>query len=124
MQMERRRFVSGALGGGAAAAMAAWFPAWAPSVSSGITAPLPTVSGNDITLRIARQTMRIDGKASRAIGINGTVPAPLVRLQDGQTARLPVVTDLDKDSTITWHPLILPLQMDGVPAGRFPGTTP
>src|SRR3546814_10309608 len=32
-------------------------------------------SGNDITLRIARQTMRIDGKLSRAIGINGTVPA-------------------------------------------------
>ena len=68
MQMERRRFVSGAVGGGAAAAMAAWFPAWAQSVSSGITAPLPTVSGNDITLRIARQTMRIDGKVSRAIG--------------------------------------------------------
>src|SRR3546814_9018714 len=62
MQMERRRFVSGALGGGAAAAMAAWFPAWAQPVSPGITAPLPTVSGNDITLRIARQTMRIDGK--------------------------------------------------------------
>src|SRR3546814_17238247 len=80
MQMERRRFVSGALGGGAAAAMAAWFPAWAQPVSPGITAPLPTVSGNDITLRIARQTMRIDGKLSRAIGINGTVPATLVSL--------------------------------------------
>ena len=74
MQMERRRFVSGALGGGAAAAMAAWFPAWAQPVSSGITAPLPTVSGNDITLRIARQTMRIDGKVSRAIGT--TAPCP------------------------------------------------
>src|SRR3546814_11602931 len=93
MQMERRRFVSGALGGGAAAAMSAWFPAWAQSVSSGITAPLPTVSGNDITLRIARQTMRIDGKVSRAIGINGTVPAPLVRLKEGQTARLTVGND-------------------------------
>src|SRR3546814_6964707 len=87
MRMERRRFGSGALGGGAAAAMAAWFPAWAQPVSSGITAPLPTVSGNEITLRIARQTMRIDGKLSRAIGINGTVPAPLVRLKEGQTPR-------------------------------------
>ncbi|MGQ3289402.1 MULTISPECIES: copper resistance system multicopper oxidase [unclassified Sphingopyxis] len=122
--MERRRFVSGALGGGAAAAMAAWFPAWAQSVSSGITAPLPTVSGNDITLRIARQTMRIDGKVSRAIGINGTVPAPLVRLKEGQTARLTVVNDLDEDSSIHWHGLILPFQMDGVPGVSFPGIKP
>jgi CopA family copper-resistance protein len=124
MQMERRRFVSGALGGGAAAAMAAWFPAWAQTVSSGITAPLPTVSGNDITLRIARQTMRIDGKISRAIGINGTVPAPLVRLKEGQAAKLTVVNDLDEDSSIHWHGLILPFQMDGVPGVSFPGIKP
>ena len=124
MQMERRRFVNGALGGGAAAAMAAWFPAWAQPVSSGITAPLPTVSGNDITLRIARQTMRIDGKLSRAIGINGTVPAPLVRLKEGQTAKLTVVNDLDEDSSIHWHGLILPFQMDGVPGVSFPGIKP
>ncbi len=124
MQMERRRFVSGALGGGAAAAAAAWFPAWAQPVSSGITAPLPTVSGNDITLRIARQTMRIDGRLSRAVGINGTVPAPLVRLKEGQTARLTVVNDLDEDSSIHWHGLILPFQMDGVPGVSFPGIKP
>jgi CopA family copper-resistance protein len=104
--------------------MAAWFPAWAQPVSPGITAPLPTVSGNDITLRIARQTMRIDGKLSRAIGINGTVPAPLVRLKEGQTAKLTVVNDLDEDSSIHWHGLILPFQMDGVPGVSFPGIKP
>jgi len=104
--------------------MAAWFPAWAQSGSTGITAPVPTVSGNDITLRIARQTMRIDGKLSRAIGINGTVPAPLVRLTEGQTAKLTVVNDLDEDSSIHWHGLILPFQMDGVPGVSFPGIKP
>ncbi|HJS11523.1 copper resistance system multicopper oxidase [Sphingopyxis sp.] len=124
MQIDRRRFVNGALGGGAAAAIAAWFPAWAQSGSTGITAPVPTVSGNDITLRIARQTMRIDGKLSRAIGINGTVPAPLVRLKEGQTAKLTVVNDLDEDSSIHWHGLILPFQMDGVPGVSFPGIKP
>ena len=124
MQMDRRRFVSAALGGGAAAALAPWFPAWAQPVSPGITAPIPTVSGNDIRLRIARQTMRIDGKVSRAIGINGTVPAPLVRLKEGQTARLTVVNDLDEDSSIHWHGLILPFHMDGVPGVSFPGIAP
>jgi len=124
MQINRRRFVSGALGGGAAAASAVWFPAWAQPVSAGIVAPLPTVSGHDISLRIARQTMRIDGKVSRAIGVNGTVPAPLIRLKEGQTARLTVINDLDEDSSIHWHGLILPFQMDGVPGVSFPGIRP
>ncbi len=124
MQIERRRFVNMALGGGTAAALAAWYPAWAQPVSAGVASTLPTVSGNDITLRIARQTMRIDGKVSRAIGINGTVPGPLVRLKEGQTARLTVVNDLDVDSSIHWHGLILPFQMDGVPGVSFPGIKP
>ena len=121
MQMDRRYFVGGIFGGSAAAA---WFPAWAQPVSPGIVAPLPAVSGPDINLRIARQTMRIDGRLSRAIGINGTVPAPLVRLKEGQTARLTVVNDLDEDSSIHWHGLILPFQMDGVPGVSFPGIKP
>ena len=124
MQIDRRRFVSAALSGGTAAALVPWFPAWAQPVSPGIVASLPTVSGNDITLRIARQTMRVDGKISRAIGINGTVPAPLVRLKEGQTAKLTVVNDLDEDSSIHWHGLILPFHMDGVPGVSFPGIKP
>ncbi len=124
MQIDRRRFVGGALGGGTAVALASWFPAWAQPVSPGIASTLPTVSGNDITLRIARQTMRIDGKVSRAIGINGTVPAPLVRLKEGQRAKLTVINDLDEDSSIHWHGLILPFHMDGVPGVSFPGIRP
>jgi CopA family copper-resistance protein len=112
------------LGGGTAAALAPWFPAWAQAVSPGIPAPLPTVSGNDIRLRIARQTMRIDGKVSRAVGLNGTVPGPLVRLKEGQQARLTVINDLDEDSSIHWHGLILPFHMDGVPGVSFPGIKP
>ena len=124
IQIDRRRFVGAALGGGAVAACAAWLPAWAQPVSPGLVRPLPVVSGTDITLRIARQTLRVDGRASRAIGINGTVPAPLLRLQEGQQARITVLNDLDEDSSIHWHGLILPFQMDGVPGVSFPGIGP
>ncbi len=124
MHINRRHFVSGTVGSGAALAMAGWMPAWAQPVSSGIVAPVPTVSGTDISLRIARQTMRVDGKVSRAIGINGTVPAPLIRLREGQNVRLSVTNDLDEDSSIHWHGLILPFQMDGVPGVSFPGIKP
>jgi CopA family copper-resistance protein len=121
MRIDRRHFIGAAAGGGAAAALAAWFPAWAQPVSAGLRSQLPTVSGADITLRIARQTMRVDGKVSRAIGINGTIPGPLVRLKEGQQARLTVVNDLDEESSIHWHGLILPFHMDGVPGVSFPG---
>ncbi|NBW75775.1 MAG: copper resistance system multicopper oxidase [Sphingomonadaceae bacterium] len=123
-RMDRRKFIGVAAAGGTSAALASWFPAWAQPVSPGITAPIPTVAGTDISLRIARQTMRVDGKVSRAIGINGTVPAPLIRLREGQNVRLSVTNDLDEDSSIHWHGLILPFQMDGVPGVSFPGIKP
>ena len=123
MNIDRRRFVSAALGGGAAAAMIPWLPAWAQPVSEGVPA-MPVVSGTDIRLRIAHRTLRVDGKVSKAIGINGTVPGPLIRLKEGQQARLTVINDLDEDSSIHWHGLILPFQMDGVPGVSFPGIKP
>ncbi len=104
--------------------LADWLPAWAQTVSPGIVRPLPTLSGDDITLRIARQTMIIDGRKSNAIGINGTVPAPLIRLREGQKVRLNVVNDLDEDSSIHWHGLLVPPQFDGVPGVSFPGIKP
>lgn len=124
MNIDRRHFIGAAASGTTAAALIGWFPAWAQPVSQGIIAPLPTVAGTDIRLAIARQTMRINGKERRAIGINGTVPGPLIRLREGQNVRLSVRNDLDQDSSIHWHGLLLPFQMDGVPGVSFPGIKP
>ncbi|WP_298668420.1 copper resistance system multicopper oxidase [uncultured Sphingomonas sp.] len=114
---DRRAVLRGSAALGAAAA----FPSWARAVSPGIARPLPSVAGEDIHLRIARQMLSIDGKARHAIGINGTVPAPLIRLTEGQQVRLHVENALDEDSSIHWHGLILPAEMDGVPGVSFPG---
>lgn len=122
--LDRRTLLRGAALTGGTAALSAWFPAWAQPVSAGIAKPLPTVSGTDISLRIAHQMMMIDGRESHAIGVNGTVPAPLVRLKEGTTVRLSVTNDLDEDSSIHWHGLLVPFQMDGVPGVSFPGIKP
>ncbi len=122
--IDRRQMLRGAALAGGGLALSAYMPAWAQTNSAGIITPLPTVAGNDITLRIARQTMMIDGRASKAIGINGTVPAPLIRLREGQTVRLNVVNDVDEDSSIHWHGLLVPPQFDGVPGISFPGIKP
>ncbi len=108
---------------GGVLAASAWAPAWAQSGSAGIAAR-PEVAGDDIRLRIAHQMMIIDGRRSHAIGINGSVPAPLIRLREGQTVRLHVENALDEESSIHWHGLLVPFHMDGVPGVSFPGIAP
>ncbi len=121
---DRRQLLRGVGIGAAGASLTAWFPAWAQTVSPGLTAPLATVAGDDITLRIAPQTMTIDGHVMQAIGLNGTVPGPIIRLKEGRTARLHVINDLDEDSSLHWHGLLVPAAMDGVPGISFPGIKP
>lgn len=122
--LDRRALLRGSALAGGTAALAGWFPAWAQPVSAGIIAPLPTVTGPKVSLRIARQTMRIDGKPFRAIGLNGTVPGPLLRLRQGQNVQLSVANDLEVESSIHWHGLLVPFQFDGVPGVSFPGIKP
>src|SRR3546814_14888091 len=61
---------------------------------------LPTVGGADIRLTIAHQMLNVDGRESHAIGINGTIPGPLVRLKEGTQVRIHVTNRLaDEDSS-------------------------
>jgi CopA family copper-resistance protein len=116
----RRQFLRDATLGGGALALP-WLPAWAQPVSAGIATPLPMLSGTDIALTVAHLTRTIDGTRSHAIGINGTSPAPLIRLKQGQQVRLSVTNSLDEETSIHWHGLLVPFQMDGVPGISFPG---
>ncbi len=116
----RRRFLRNATLGGGALAIP-WLPAWAQPVSAGLPRASSTLSGTDIALTVAHQMMTIDGRQSHAIGINGTVPAPQIRLRQGTNVRLAVTNTLDEDTSIHWHGLLVPFQMDGVPGISFPG---
>jgi FtsP/CotA-like multicopper oxidase with cupredoxin domain len=119
-RFDRRAFLGGALGLGAAGL----FPAWAQSGSPGLRADLPTLSGGDIRLSVGHSAFTVGGRTGHAITINGTLPAPLVRLTEGQNVRLHVTNTLDEDTSIHWHGLLLPFQMDGVPGISFPGIRP
>jgi CopA family copper-resistance protein len=119
--MNRRSFLAG---GAAAAGAAAIYPAWAQPLSAGLVQPLPTLSGSDIALSIGGIAVRVDGKVGHAAGINGTVPGPLIRLKQGQTARLRVANALGEDTSIHWHGVLVPFAMDGVPGISFPGIRP
>ncbi|WP_133366537.1 copper resistance system multicopper oxidase [Qipengyuania sediminis] len=120
----RRALLRAAAVSGAGFGLAQALPAWAQPLSKGLVRPLPTVSGSDIALTIGKVSVEVDGKVSRAVGINGTVPGPLIRLKEGQRVRLRVQNTLDEESSIHWHGLLVPFEMDGVPGVSFPGIMP
>jgi FtsP/CotA-like multicopper oxidase with cupredoxin domain len=110
------------LGGGAA--FAALLPPWARSATPATTAPPPELSGDAIELTIGHTPITIDGRPGHAVTINGTVPGPLLRLKEGQRAKISVTNRLDVETSIHWHGLLVPPAMDGVPGVSFPGIPP
>jgi CopA family copper-resistance protein len=70
---------------------------------------------------VAETMFNVDGRMGHALALNGTIPAPLIRLREGENVRLIVENTLDEDTSIHWHGLIVPFQMDGVPGISFPG---
>jgi CopA family copper-resistance protein len=117
----RRQLLRGASALGGGLALGVLLPSWAQSATSGIVPTLPTLVGPKIDLTISHAQLSIDGRAGHAVTINGTVPGPLLRLREGQIARLSVKNTLDEATSIHWHGLLVPFQMDGVPGVTFPG---
>ncbi|MEO0031648.1 MAG: hypothetical protein RIS94_1406 [Pseudomonadota bacterium] len=82
------------------------------------------LSGPDIDLTVARGSITMHGRPAQAVTINGSVPAPLLRLREGQRVRITVRNALDEPTSVHWHGLLVPFQMDGVPGLSFPGIAP
>jgi CopA family copper-resistance protein len=122
--IDRRALLRGAAVGGAGLALSRLFPAWAQTGSPGTGATTQTLTGPDIRLAIGHSNFRVGGRSGHAVTINGTLPAPLIRLREGQDVRIAVTNNLDEDTSIHWHGLLLPFQMDGVPGVSFPGIGP
>lgn len=124
MSLQRRTLLQAIAGGAGLASVQALFPAWAQTGSRGIAPTPATLTGPDIGLTVGHSPFSIGERTGHAITVNGTLPAPLLRLREGQRARLSVTNTLDVDTSIHWHGILLPFQMDGVPGISFPGIRP
>ncbi|WP_340265353.1 copper resistance system multicopper oxidase [Sphingobium mellinum] len=122
--IDRRALIRGTAGIAGALALSRAFPAWAQSGTAGIAPATGVLSGEQIALTVAEGHFETGGRSAHAIMINGTLPAPLIRLREGQNVRLSVTNTLKEDTSIHWHGLIVPFQMDGVPGVSFPGIRP
>lgn len=125
--LSRRSLIRSA---GAASALAA-MPAWAQGHSlhrsrggSPIRVGFDEVRGPVIDLSVGHGPRVVQGRKGHGIAVNGSVPGPLIRLTEGQNVRLNVTNNLDEDTSIHWHGLLLPFHMDGVPGISFPGIKP
>jgi CopA family copper-resistance protein len=117
----RRTLLRAAALGGAGLGLAPLLPAWARSGTAGLVRRNATLSGEDIRLTVDHSPFATGGRTGHAITLNGTIPGPLIRLREGQKVRLHVDNRLDEDTSVHWHGLIVPFEMDGVPGVSFPG---
>ncbi len=131
--LSRRDFVKSAGALTALAGMQALLPGWARATTPGHTARTglqalePTRrAGNRVEydIEIARTPFEVAGRRASAITMNGTVPGPLIRLQEGEEAVLRYTNALDEETSIHWHGLLLPNRFDGVPEVNYPGVAP
>ncbi|VVP19656.1 Copper resistance protein A [Pseudomonas fluorescens] len=117
----RRTFVKGLAAGGLLGGLGLWrTPVWA------ITSPgePQVLTGTDFDLSIGETPVNITGNPRTAMAINGGIPGPLLRWREGDTVTLRVRNKLKVDTSIHWHGILLPANMDGVPGLSFHGIEP
>ena len=122
--LTRRQILQTASSAGALAALSGLLPDWVRPAWAQDGTGLPALTGPTFDLAIGSQSLAIDGRQGQAITINGSVPAPLLRWREGETVTLRVTNRLHEDTSIHWHGILLPPEMDGVPGVSFPGIKP
>ena len=124
-KMTRRRWLRSAGQWAAVAAAGRFVPAYAYAEVSGAAIPQRIAAGDGvIDLSVDEYSFRVNGRSGNAVALNGSVPGPLVRLREGETAVLRVANHLNEATSIHWHGLIVPADMDGVPGVSFAGIKP
>ncbi|NPS56627.1 copper resistance system multicopper oxidase [Pseudomonas aeruginosa] len=117
----RRTFVKGLAATGLLGGLGLWrAPAWAlagPGQQN-------LLAGDSFDLFIGETPVNLSGSPATAMTINGSLPGPTLRWREGDSVTLRVRNRLAEDTSIHWHGIILPANMDGVPGLSFEGIAP
>ena len=123
--LSRRRFVQGLAAGGVLAGLP-----YASAKAQAMPGAVPELAGTDFHLRIGHSPANFTGKPRLAVTVNDSLPAPTLRWREGDSVSvlvenaLPASGPLAGTSSIHWHGILLPANMDGVPGMSFDGIAP
>ncbi|QOP44562.1 copper resistance system multicopper oxidase [Sulfurimonas sediminis] len=82
------------------------------------------LSGTVFHLTIDKTLVNVTGEPSYATAVNAMLQGPTLKWREGDTVTLHVTNNLQESSSIHWHGIILPYQMDGVPGISYEGIAP
>jgi CopA family copper-resistance protein len=124
LSYSRRHFVQG-LAGGALAVVGARHFGWAAAADPAAAGNAGAIlSGTEFNLEIGALAVNFTGQPGIATTVNGRLPAPLLRWREGDVITLRVSNRLPAPTSIHWHGMIVPADMDGVPGVSFDGIAP
>lgn len=121
LKTSRRTFLKGLTLSGVAGSLGVWSFNARSSLSLPVAASL---QGTQFDLTIGETAVNITGSERQAKTINGGLPGPVLRWKEGDTITLKVKNRLNEQTSIHWHGIILPANMDGVPGLSFMGIEP
>ncbi len=125
--LSRRKFVLGASAVAAISTLPLANKSWGNQFqesAKNINQNPQTLSGKVFDLNIGYNKVNFTGKEVITTTLNGGVPGPVLRWKEGERVTLRVTNNLSEDTSIHWHGLILPYQMDGVPGLSYDGIKP
>ena len=119
----RRRFLRASAAAGAGSALNALSPTYTWAASAGAATVVDGV-GPVTNLVISKGRLEIDGRSAKPTVVNDLLPGPVLRFREGETITIRVANQLEETTSIHWHGLLVPPEMDGVPGVSFAGIPP
>lgn len=77
-----------------------------------------------VNLIVGYKTVCFAGKTCKAIAVNDQISAPTLHFQEVDHVTINVFNHLDKETSIHWHGILVPWQMDGVAGVSQRGIAP
>ncbi len=120
--MQRRDFLKYSVALGVASAL----PLWSRSVFAADRPALPIPdlltadASNRIQLIVQTGQSNFAGKTATTWGYNGNLLGPAVKLNKGQSVTVDIHNQLTEETTLHWHGLEIPGEVDGGPQGIIP----
>lgn len=101
------------------------FPLW---MLVGLSPFVSLAQAKTYPLSIQEVQISIGGETFKKLGVNNSIPGPVLQFEEGEEVSIPVTNALSETTAIHWHGLLLPGEMDGVPGfngfhGIAPGET-